>query len=450
MRLAFGTDGVRGIANSELSPELALALGRAAARILGRQAFLIGRDTRISGPLLQAAFSAGLASEGADVVDVGVIPTPGVACLAASRGLPAAVISASHNPFEDNGVKLLGAGGTKLDEDTERTVEEELTAVLTGTVGHSRPPAGDKVGQIRSDPSAGDEYRASLHATLEGRRLDGLRVVLDCANGAASGYGRAVFEATGTEVTTLADQPDGLNINAGCGSTHPEALMKKVVEAGADVGLAFDGDADRVVAVTAAGELLDGDQLMAVFALDLRDRGLLAGNTVAVTILSNLGFKLAMADAGVGVHETPVGDRHLSVALEAHGWVLGGEQSGHIMFRHLASTGDGMLTGLQLLDVMKRRGRTLGDLAGSAMVRMPQLMRNVRVADRSRLEEAATVWAAVSEVERDLAGQGRVVLRASGTEPLIRVMVEARDHAVAEAAVSRLCDVVAEALGAAP
>ena len=447
MRLAFGTDGVRGVANSELSPELALALGRAAARILGRDTFLVGRDTRRSGPLLQSSFAAGLASEGADVVDLGVIPTPGVAWIAARRGLPAAVISASHNPFEDNGVKLLGPGGTKLDEETERTIEEELTAVLTGTVGHVRIPQGVEVGSLTTDPDASAEYEAALVATLEGRRLDGISVVLDCANGAASSHAETVFALAGARVTAMAAAPDGTNINDGCGSTHPEALAKKVVEVGADVGLAFDGDADRLVAVTGSGQVLDGDQLLAIFAVDQRDRGLLAGETVAVTILSNLGLKLALADAGIAVHETPVGDRHLSAALEANDWMLGGEQSGHIILRHLFPTGDGMLTGLTLLDVMKRQGSDLDTLAAQAMTRMPQVMRNVRVTDRNQLDKASTVWAAVSAEEAALGGQGRVVLRASGTEPLVRVMVEAPDPAVAEAIVARLCAVVEEVLG---
>ena len=447
MRLAFGTDGVRGVANSELSPELALAIGRAAARILGRGTFLVGRDTRLSGPLLQAAFSAGLAAEGADVIDLGVIPTPGVACIAARRGLPAAVISASHNPFPDNGVKLLGPGGTKLDEETEGSIEEELTAVLTGTVGHVRIPQGAEVGRIGADHHARAEYEESLVAALEGRRLDGLSVVLDTANGAASSYAGEVYASVGVDVTVLAAEPDGTNINDGCGSTHPEALAKKVVEVGADLGLAFDGDADRLVAVTGSGQVLDGDQLLALFAVDLRDRALLAGNTVAVTILSNLGLKLALAEAGIAVHETPVGDRHLSAALEAHGWTLGGEQSGHIILRHLFPTGDGMLTGLALLDLIHRRGQSLDAMAAAAMTRMPQIMRNVRVGDRNRLERENSIWEAVSAEEASLGGQGRVVLRASGTEPLVRVMVEAADAAVAEAVVARLCTVVEAALG---
>lgn len=447
MRLAFGTDGVRGVANSELGPELALALGRAAVRVLGVGTFVVGRDTRVSGPLLQSAFSAGLASEGAEVVDLGVIPTPGVAAVAAARSVPAAVISASHNPFEDNGVKLLGRGGTKLDEQVERQVEEELTAVLTGTLGLRRLPSGAAVGPIRADPDGADGYRRSLLASLEGRRLDGLRVVLDCANGAASGFAPDVFRQAGAEVSALGVDPDGVNINAGCGSTHPQALQEAVVAAGADAGLAFDGDADRAVAVAADGSLLDGDHLMAICALDLRRQGRLPGDTVAVTILSNLGFRQAMQRAGIDVHETPVGDRHLSAALEANGWALGGEQSGHIIFRHLATTGDGMLTGLQVLDVLQRSGGTLSDLAAQAMTRLPQVMRNVRVLDRDRLSGATEVWDAVSEIEARLGSDGRVVLRASGTEPLVRVMVEASDPETAAKVAERLCRLVETSLG---
>lgn len=274
------------------------------------------------------------------------------------------------------------------------------------------------------------------------------RVVLAYSGGLDTSVAvRWLIEEFGAEVVAVAVDPDGLNINAGCGSTHPQALQAEVVAQGADAGLAFDGDADRVLAVDPTGQLIDGDQLMAICALDLKARGRLAGNTVAVSILSNLGFRLAMERAGIGVHETPVGDRHLSVALETNGWILGGEQSGHIIFRHLASTGDGMLTGLQLLDVLSRSGRSLSALAAQAMTRMPQVMRNVRVSDLSGLEGASEVWAAVGDVESDLGANGRVVLRASGTEPLVRVMVEASDPDAASAAADRLCAVVESALG---
>jgi phosphoglucosamine mutase len=447
VRLTFGTDGVRGVANSELSPELALAIGRAAVRVLGNSGFVIGRDTRISGPLLQAAVTAGLSSEGADVVDLGVIPTPAVAMAAADRGVPAVVVSASHNPFPDNGVKLFGPGGTKLDEAAERRIEEELGALLTGAVAHHELPSGAAIGRVvPGGPDAVGHYLSQLAATLGGRRLDGLRVVIDAANGAASALAPGLFSSLGAEVTALHACPDGTNINAACGSTHPEDLQAEVVRVGADAGLALDGDADRVVAVDASGRLVDGDQVMAMCALDLAGRGELAGGTVAVTPYTNLGFHLAMREAGVAVHETPVGDRHILAALDANHWVLGGEQSGHIIFRHLAPTGDGMLTGLQVLDLMARSGRSLADLA-SAMTRLPQVLRNVRVADVGLLDGAAPVWTAVGEEEARLAGRGRIMLRASGTEPLVRVMVEADDPAVAEAVAGRLCSVVEGALG---
>ena len=450
MRLTFGTDGVRGVANSELSAELALALGRATARVLGADAFVVGRDTRISGPLIMSALAAGLAAEGADVIDLGVIPTPGVAAIAAERGVPGAVISASHNPFPDNGVKLLGRGGTKLDDDVERAVEDELGALLTGAAYHHDLPSGAGVGSIATDPTARDRYLDGLRAALAGRRLEGISLVLDCANGAASEFAPRLFASLGAQVRVLAAEPDGVNINAGCGSTHPEKLQAQVVASAADVGLALDGDADRLLAVNAAGALVDGDQLMAMSALDLHERGELPGATVVATVMSNLGFRLGMERAGVSVHETPVGDRHVLVALEANGWRLGGEQSGHIIFRHLATTGDGMLTGMLVLDLMKRSGRPLADLADAAMTRLPQELRSVRVGDTSHLSDATSVWEAVAEVERSLAGRGRVLLRASGTEPVIRVMVEADDHDLAAQAVSQLCGVVEEALGRAP
>ena len=447
MRLTFGTDGVRGIANSELSAELVLALGRASARVLGRDGFVVGRDTRISGPLLVAALAAGLAGEGADVTDLGVLPTPGVAMIAAERGLPAAVVSASHNPFADNGVKLFAPGGTKLDDEVERLIEEELGAVLAG--GAHQLPSGAEVGRITADPDAGRRYLDRLRATLGGRTLDGMHVVVDCANGAASALAPELLRSLGARVTVLHADPDGININAACGSTHPQQLQQEVVETGADAGLALDGDADRVVAVDERGRLVDGDHLMAMCALDLSAQGRLAGNTVVVTVMSNLGFRLAMEAAAVEVHETPVGDRHVLAAMEANGWVLGGEQSGHIIFRHLAPTGDGLLTGLQVLDLVRRQGRTLGALAAEAMTRLPQELRSVRVADPSGLEQAPAVWDAVAETERALGHRGRVVLRASGTEPVVRVMVEADDPGVAASAVDRLCSVVEEALGVA-
>ncbi|HET6964659.1 MAG TPA: phosphoglucosamine mutase [Acidimicrobiales bacterium] len=456
MSLRFGTDGVRGVAGTELTPELVLALGRAAARVLGSAGvpFVVGRDTRWSGPLLQAAFSAGVAAEGFDVVDLGVIPTPAVADAALEMSAPAAVVSASHNPFPDNGIKLLSAGGRKLTDQQEERVEAVLASIVQSREDGSGPGAqGTGLGRLRSDPSSVERYLAKVAAALEGRTLAGLRVAVDCANGAASVTAASILERAGAEVVqVLSDQPDGTNINAGCGSTDPGALAGAVRQHHADAGLAFDGDADRVIAVDERGEVVDGDRLLALFAADLHERGRLHGQAVAVTVMTNLGFHQAMAAAGVKVASTPVGDRHILEALEANGWSLGGEQSGHIIFRgvfpSLAPTGDGVLTGLVLLDLLKRRGAPLSTLAAAAMVRMPQVLRNVRVSDHHRLASAAAVWEEVRAVESALGADGRVLLRPSGTEPLVRVMVEAPTEEQAVDAAERLSTVVVEALGA--
>jgi phosphoglucosamine mutase len=443
----FGTDGVRGIANVELTAELVLALGRASARVLGAPTFLIGRDTRRSGPLLQSAFSAGLATEGTGVVDVGVLPTPGLAWLASSRGMPAAVVSASHNPFDDNGIKLFSDRGTKLALDTERAIETELGSLL-GQSGRSQErPSGAGVGAITVDAKGVEEYRKALGGALKGRRLDGLHVVLDCANGAASQVAPKVFEALGARVETVFDRPDGVNINNGCGSTHPEALAKFVVDRGAALGLAFDGDADRMVAVDHRGVLADGDTLLALFAIDLADRGLLPGDSVVVTVMSNLGFRLAMAERNIFVVETPVGDRAVLEALEEGGFNLGGEQSGHLVFRHLATTGDGILTGILLADLVVRSGVGLAARCTGLIERVPQVLRNVAVLEPQKLPGANEVWRTVREVERELGTSSRVLLRASGTEPVVRVMVETVDERAAQAAADRICSAVEAALG---
>jgi phosphoglucosamine mutase len=440
----FGTDGIRGVANAELGAELVLALGRAAARALPAQAFLVGRDTRQSGPMLQAALAAGLASEGADVVDLGVLPTPGVAWLCEMRQLPGAVISASHNPFTDNGVKLFAAGGLKLPSSVEAAVEEELDRVLSELRG-PRAPTGRAVGRLSSDPAAVEGYIEHLVAALEGRRLDGLHVVLDCANGAASAVAPVVFARLGATVEVIACDPDGTNINDGCGSTHPEHVAAEVLARGADVGLALDGDADRLVAVDHTGAPTTGDELLALFATDLSGRGRLAGNTVVVTVMSNLGLRLAMAEEGIAVRETDVGDRYVLEALNADGLTLGGEQSGHLVFREMATTGDGVLTGVLLLDLLRRTGRSLADLAAEVMRRLPQVLVNVQAADPGLVVASDAVQAEVAVVKAELGAKGRVLLRASGTEPLVRVMVEASEEAVAERAVARLCAVVERA-----
>ncbi len=443
----FGTDGVRGVANEELTAELALALGRATARILPAPTFVVGRDTRRSGPLLQAAFSAGLATEGSDVVDLGVLPTPGVATVAEHRKAPGAMISASHNPFSDNGIKLFSLLGTKLPTAVEGEIERELGAIGANPDGPRRRPTGYGVGRIITDPGAIELYAQHLVATTEGRRLDGLRIVIDCANGAASEIAPWVLADLGARVTALHDRPDGANINERCGSTDPTQLSLAVVEHQADLGLAFDGDADRVIAVDHTGTIVDGDVLLALFALDLAERGRLAGNTVAVTVMTNLGFRLAMEGRGIGVRETDVGDRHVLAALDADGLSLGGEQSGHIIFRSLSTTGDGILTGIALADLMLRGGRSLADLSGGLVERVPQRLVNVPIPQPERLADCAEVWEAVVLAEAELGHEGRVLLRPSGTEPLVRVMVEARVEAQANAVAAQLAGVVEAALG---
>jgi phosphoglucosamine mutase len=428
--LRFGTDGVRGVANAELTPELALALGRAAARVLGNGRVAIGRDTRRSGAMLESALAAGLASEGADVVLLGVVPTPAVAWWSAVEGAPAAMVSASHNPFPDNGIKVFAPGGLKLADDAEAQLERELdvTAAVRST--------GAAVGTVSAHDVL-DGYADTVVASLGGRRLDGLRAVVDCANGSAGVVAPRVLGALGVDVEVLHACPDGMNINAGCGSTHPEAVGRTVVERSADLGVAFDGDADRVLLVDGAGEVVDGDQIIALCASDRHARGVLPGDAVVVTVMTNLGFRLAMRQRGIGVVETRVGDRHVLEALEARGLALGGEQSGHVIFRDLATTGDGLLTAVQTLDVVVRAGKPLADLASDTMTRLPQVLRNVRVAERDPgiVDRLAPEIAAV---EGRLGDQGRVLVRTSGTEPLVRVMAEAPTAAEAEAAAADL------------
>jgi phosphoglucosamine mutase len=433
MSLRFGTDGIRGPAD-ELTDGLATALGRAAARVLGGDRLLIGRDPRESGPRLVEALARGARAEGVVPVVLGVAPTPALAWLSAAEDVPAAMVSASHNVWSDNGIKVFAAGGRKLDDEVEARLEGVLAELVD-----DEPPV---------DPAAPTEVTAgatelvgrwatAVGSSIEGRRLDGLSVVLDCANGAASAVAPAVLGSLGATVEVLHASPDGRNINAGCGSTHPEELQAAVVASGAQVGLAFDGDADRVLAVDEHGELVDGDQLIALCALDRHRRGALRGDAVVVTVMTNLGFRLAMADHGIGVVETPVGDRHVLEALARHDLALGGEQSGHIVFADLATTGDGLLSGIQVLDVLARTGRSLADLAAEAMTRLPQVLRNVTVARRDP-GVVARVADVVAAEEARLGPSGRVLVRASGTEPLVRVMVEAPTAEEAEAAAGRI------------
>ena len=437
-RTWFGTDGVRGSANTELTPELVLALGRAVARTITATTFLIGRDTRKSGPMLQAALGAGLASEGADVVDVGVLPTPALAWLSVRRDLPAVVISASHNPFGDNGIKLFGAGGTKLTEELEQAIEDELHRVLDPGLKGPRPLEGHGVGTIRSEPDLGAAYVEYLAGTLDGRRLDGLRVVVDSANGSASELAGEVFGQLGAEVIAIGDEPDGTNINAGCGSTDTGLLARAVVEHGAALGLALDGDADRLLAVDETGTLVDGDSLLALFARDLAGRGQLAGNTVVVTVMTNLGFRRVMEARGILVKETDVGDRHVLAAIDKEGFSLGGEQSGHIIFRRLSTTGDGLLTGLVLADLLARTGSTLSGLLDGFLEAVPQTLVNVRGVDTSLYTDVPAIEMAVAQERAALGATGRVLVRPSGTEPVVRVMVESTEPGMAEATAHRL------------
>jgi phosphoglucosamine mutase len=399
--------------------------------------------------MLAGALSAGIASEGLDVIDLGVVPTPAVALAAQRDNVIGAMISASHNPFADNGIKFFAPGGTKLPDAVEAAIEAELHGLLSGATSAGAPPTGDAVGRVRRGAAYVATYVDHLVAALGGRRLEGLRVVLDTANGAASQAAPMAFRALGAHVTVINDTPDGTNINDHCGSTHPELLQEAVRDSGAVVGFAFDGDADRMLAVDATGTVIDGDQILAMLALDRRDRGVLPHDTVVVTVMTNLGFRLAMAERGVNVVETAVGDRYVLEAMLAGGFVLGGEQSGHVINADLATTGDGTLSAVLVADLMVRSGRSLADL-GSVMSRLPQVLRNVKGVDRSRLDGAEELWSDVRAVEAELAGQGRVLLRPSGTEALVRVMVEAPTHDLADAAAGRLCATVERVLGQNP
>lgn len=448
MTLRFGTDGIRGVANRELTPELVTALGRAAARVLGTdQPFVIGRDTRRSGPLIEAALVAGICSEGADVELAGVVPTPTVAFLASSRAAPGAMISASHNSFEDNGVKLFAPGGQKMSAALESRVEEELRELAVSTPGPG--PFGSAVGVVRPMRDAIDEYIPHVVGALEGRSLESLTIVLDCGNGAAFRTAPKIFRELGATVEVLNAGPDGTNINANSGSTDPSQLQEAVLASGARVGLAFDGDADRVIAVDERGGLVDGDQIMAVCALDLAERDRLRNRAVVATVMSNLGLRKCLETHSLGFVEVPVGDRHVIDEMERRDLVLGGEQSGHVIFRDHATSGDGVLTGAMLLDVVVGTGHSLSLLAG-VMQRFPQVLRNVPVRDRSALDEAGAFWEEAASIERDLGPDGRVLVRPSGTEPLVRVMVEAPGLDQAELVADRLVAAVQRACGAPP
>ncbi len=434
----FGTDGVRGVAGHDLTACLAMDLGVAAAGVLGPAGVaVVGRDPRASGPFLEAAVVAGLASVGVDVLRLGVIPTPGVAYLTGALGADfGVVISASHNPARDNGIKFFGRGGVKLPDATEDEIEAGL--------GRDAGP-GTRFGRIAESAAEQERYVDHLLATLPtgpGLPLAGLRVVVDCAHGAAYQVAPRALRRAGAEVIAIGAEPDGLNINQGCGSTCLQTLAGAVVEHGADAGIAYDGDADRCLAVDAGGQPLDGDQILAVLATELKESGRLARDAVVVTVMSNLGFHVAMREAGIEVIETPVGDKRVSAAMRDGGYTLGGEQSGHIILLEHATTGDGVLTSLQLLAAVNRRGISMA-AAAAMMRRFPQVLLNVP-GDASQL--GPRVDAAVSAAQSQLGGGGRVLVRPSGTEPAIRLMVQAEDPGLAERVIGQLADEVRLAL----
>ena len=435
--MQFGTDGVRGVALSELTTEFATRLGRAAARVLGADgvtSVVIGGDTRESTATLDRALCDGFALEGIDVVRLGVAPTPQVAFEAQRRDALGAVVSASHNAWTDNGIKLFARGGVKLTDEVERRIEAELDALAAEPAS----PSAER-GQIVETGADHDAYIAHVVGFLEGLDLDGLRIVLDAANGAGHEIGPEVLRAAGADVIVVAAAPDGRNINDGCGATAPALIAAAVLEHGAEVGIALDGDADRLIAVDHTGRVVDGDHIIAITANDLRARGELRHDTVVVTVMTNLGFRLAMRDVGIEVVETAVGDRYVLEALAAGGFSLGGEQSGHVIFADHATTGDGILTALALLDAVRRSGRSLAELAADAMTSLPQVLVNVRVARRMP-DVADRLAEEIAVAERDLGATGRILVRASGTEPLVRVMVEAPTHDEAQSVADTLAD----------
>ncbi|MGA5301308.1 phosphoglucosamine mutase [Nucisporomicrobium flavum] len=440
----FGTDGVRGLANGDLlTPELALSVAVAAARVLiesdrsHQPLAIVGRDPRASGEMLEAAVVAGLTSAGANVVRVGVLPTPAVAYLVGQAQADLGVmLSASHNPMPDNGIKLFAPGGLKLPDELEQRIEAAV-ADGHGLVGR---PTGAGVGRVHDLLDGAEHYVKHLVGSTP-HSLTGIKVVVDCANGAASDVGPSAYEQAGAEVIAIHAEPDGLNINDNCGSTHLEAVRETVLREGADLGLAHDGDADRCLAVTAAGDVVDGDQIMAILALAMRDAGTLTDGTLVATVMSNLGLRLAMKQAGIRLVETKVGDRYVLEELAANRYALGGEQSGHIVMPAYATTGDGVLTGLHLMATIAATGKSLADLA-AVVHKLPQVLINVPVKDREAGAQAPTVQAAVALAENELGETGRVLLRPSGTEHLVRVMVEAETEEQARTVAERVADEV--------
>ena len=445
MARLFGTDGVRGLANKTLTAPLAMKLGAAAATVLTsganpgkrRPTAIIGRDPRVSGEMLAAAMAAGMASKGVDVLRVGVLPTPAVAYLTDDYGADMGVmISASHNPMPDNGIKFFAAGGTKLDDTVEKEIEHALLHLEEGG------PTGTGIGRVIEEANDGlDRYLFHLAKAVPSK-IDGIRVVVDCANGAASEAAPLAYAAAGADVVAIHNSPNSYNIHDGCGSTHIDVLQKAVLEHGADLGLAHDGDADRCLAVDSEGNVIDGDQIMAVLAVAMKEQGLLHHNTLVATVMSNLGLKLAMQDNSIELRTTKVGDRYVLADLNAGGYSLGGEQSGHLVIPDFATTGDGTLTGLYLMSRMANTGKSLAELA-SVMTVLPQTLINVPVSDKAAIADAAEVKDAIAAAEEQLGDTGRVLLRPSGTEELFRVMVEAPDAETARRIAGELAAVVA-------
>lgn len=441
----FGTDGVRGVANTQLTPDLAFRLGRAGAYVLSRQVerpkIVIGKDTRISGDMLEAALMAGICSVGADVLRVGVIPTPGIAMLTRELGAAAGVvISASHNPVADNGIKFFAGNGFKLPD----ALEDEIESLLGAEIAQLPCPTGENIGRIYEVTDAVDRYVEYIKQTVS-VNFKGLKIVVDCANGAAFEVAPRVYRELGAEVIALNDLPNGVNINDGCGSTHPDNLREAVINHGADLGLAHDGDADRVIAVDEQGRIIDGDFIMVICASDLKRRGLLQDNTLVVTVMSNLGLHLAMKREGIKIVETKVGDRYVLEAMQEQGAILGGEQSGHIIFLNHNTTGDGVITACHLASVIKQTGRSMSTLA-AAMTRLPQVLVNVRVRDKAGWDTDSCINKAITRAKEQLGEQGRVLVRPSGTEPLIRVMAEGPEEFELRSVVDDICKVVKEKL----
>ncbi|KPN94666.1 phosphoglucosamine mutase [Lysinibacillus sp. ZYM-1] len=443
----FGTDGVRGVANSELTPEIAFKLGRIGGYVLTKDAtdrpkVLIGRDTRISGEMLEGALVAGLLSIGVEVMRLGIISTPGVAYLTRIMSADAGVmISASHNPVADNGIKFFGPDGFKLTD----AQEEEIEVLLDAQEDTLPRPIGADLGSVSDYFEGGQKYIQYLKQTVD-EEFDGIHVALDCAHGATSSLATHLFADLEADISTMGASPTGLNINAGVGSTHPEGLAKFVLEKNADVGLAFDGDGDRLIAVDENGKIVDGDQIMFIIGKHINAVGRLKKQTIVSTVMSNMGFYKAVEDNGMLSVQTAVGDRYVVEEMRANDYNLGGEQSGHIVFLDFNTTGDGLLTGIQLVNIMKATGKKLSELAAEMKI-YPQRLVNVRVTDKHAVTENAKVVAVIAEVEAEMAGNGRVLVRPSGTEPLVRVMVEAATETDCGRFVERIADVVRAEMG---